>query len=146
MVKKFKVYQFPAMEVEDSSIGWAVILAKYQNQWVFVKHKERDTFEAPGGTREKHEGIAECAKRELYEETGAMQFKITALEVYSIKHENHSVSYGQLFYAEISELSGLPESEIKEVKLFNSCPKNLTYPFVHSVLFQRAVEYSENLK
>jgi len=38
---------------------------------VFCKHKDRDTFEFPGGHREKDEKIEETAKRELWEETGA---------------------------------------------------------------------------
>ena len=57
-------------EIEDSKIDFAVIVARTDGKWVFCKHKERETFEIPGGHREKGEAIDEAAKRELYEETG----------------------------------------------------------------------------
>ena len=63
-------------EIEDQLLKFAVIISKYQNKWVFCKHKLRDTFEIPGGHREENENILETAKRELYEETGAIDFKI----------------------------------------------------------------------
>ena len=118
MINNFKINNFPENPVPDSSIGWAVIVAKYLNQWIFVKHKDRESFETPGGTREKNESIIECAKRELFEETGAIDFEITPLEIYSIKHPDSSVTYGQLFYAHISKRTDLPECEIEEMKLF----------------------------
>ena len=57
-------------KVEDRLLKFTVILAKYQGSWVFCKHKERDTYEIPGGHREKGEDILCAAKRELMEETG----------------------------------------------------------------------------
>ena len=40
-------------EVDDRYLKFAVIIAKSDNKWVFCKHKERDTFEVPGGHREE---------------------------------------------------------------------------------------------
>ncbi len=142
LVQDFKINNFPEKYVQDSCIGWAVIVAKYLNQWIFVKHKDRDTYEIPGGTRETNESVLECSKRELYEETGAIQYDITPLEIYSIRHSDSSVTYGQLFYANILKIIDLPDSEISEVQLFKHLPDELTYPYVHPVLFQRALEYS----
>ncbi|MCR5214807.1 MAG: NUDIX domain-containing protein [Eubacterium sp.] len=34
---------------------------------MFCKHRDRDTFEVPGGHREPSEEIIDTAKRELYE-------------------------------------------------------------------------------
>ena len=51
-------------------------------KWVFCKHKERDTYEVPGGHREAGENILETAKRELQEETGAITVSYTHLDVY----------------------------------------------------------------
>ncbi len=138
----FKIHQFPVESVQDSSIGWAVVVTRYKNRWIFVKHKNRDTFEVPGGTRDRNESTVDCARRELYEETGSAIFEIFPLEVYSIKHPDNSISYGQLFFANVTEITELPDSEINEVQLFDKLPDNLTYPFVHSVLFQRAVEFA----
>ena len=40
-------------KVEDSQLDFAVILARTGGKWVFCKHKESDTYEAPGGHREE---------------------------------------------------------------------------------------------
>ena len=63
--------------ITDELLKFAVIISKSNGKWVFCKHKERDTFEVPGGHREENESIDETARRELYEETGATQFVIT---------------------------------------------------------------------
>jgi len=136
-----KLYKFPESGIPDKSIGWAVVAGFFENKWAFVKHRDRNTFELPGGTRETGESILSCAKRELYEETGTLKVNLTSLEVYSIKHPDHSVSYGQLFFANIVELGPLPESEIEAVLFRNSLPEDLTYPHVHTTLFQRAQTY-----
>ena len=35
--------------IDDSLLKFAVIIAKTDNKWVFSKHRERDTYEVPGG-------------------------------------------------------------------------------------------------
>ena len=70
--------------INDSMLKFAVIIARHNGKWVFCKHKERNTWEAPGGHREDGEDILETAKRELYEETGAITFDITPICIYSV--------------------------------------------------------------
>ena len=62
--------------VDDSLLKFAVIISQSNGKWVICKHKERDTYEAPGGHREAGEDILETAKRELQEETGAIVCEI----------------------------------------------------------------------
>ena len=57
-------------EIDDRLLRFAVIAARYRDQWVFCRHKERDTWEIPGGHREAGESIDSAAMRELREETG----------------------------------------------------------------------------
>ena len=54
--------------VNDELLKFAVIISQSNGKWVFCKHKERDTYEVPGGHREDGEDIFETAKRELQEE------------------------------------------------------------------------------
>lgn len=39
-------------EVTDGLLKFAVIITKADGKWVFCKHRERDTYEVPGGHRE----------------------------------------------------------------------------------------------
>lgn len=61
-------------EIPDANFEIAVIAARSKDKWVFCRHKQRDTWEMPGGHREQGETIDEAAKRELWEETGALEF------------------------------------------------------------------------
>ena len=69
--------------VNDELLKFAVIISQSNGKWVFCKHKERDTYEVPGGHRETGENILETAKRELQEETGAVKYEIKPICVYS---------------------------------------------------------------
>ena len=71
-------------EADDRLLKFAVIIAKTDNKWVFCKHRERETYEVPGGHRENGEHIFDTAKRELYEETGALEYSIKPICVYSV--------------------------------------------------------------
>ena len=119
---------------EDGVLKYAVILAKYNRKYVFVKHRERETLELPGGHREPGENIAQTAARELYEETGALKYSLRQICPYKVNN------YGMLFYAEISELGELPRSEIERVVLLDESPRELsewTYPDVHPKLLEK---------
>ena len=41
--------------VNDELLKFAVIISQSNGKWVFCKHKERDTYEVPGGHREDGE-------------------------------------------------------------------------------------------
>lgn len=132
-MEEFTAVEFPKV-AEDSRLKYAVILAKYNGKYVFVKHKERDTLELPGGHREPGENIAQTAARELYEETGAVKYSLQQMFPYRINN------YGMLFYAEIAELGELPPSEIECVVLLEEPLHELsewTYPNVHPKLLEK---------
>lgn len=59
--------------IEDDLLKFAVIISKTQNKYVFCKHKDRDTWEIPGGHRERFpedteswENIMDTVKRRGY--------------------------------------------------------------------------------
>jgi 8-oxo-dGTP diphosphatase len=137
-----KVYDLGT--VNDNELKFAVIVSKYNGKFVYVRHKERETWEVPGGHRELNEDINDTAERELKEETGAVKFNINPvcdyLCDYSVERENADKSYGRVYYAEIQELSELPNLEIGEIGLFDNMPENLTYPQIQPILLDWALK------
>ena len=106
-------------DIDDKLLKFAVIISKSQGKWVFCKHRERDTFEIPGGHREENETILETAKRELAEETGASDFSIHKLCVYSVTGKTRvnasgEESYGMLYYADITAFDKELHSEMEK--------------------------------
>lgn len=122
-----------------------VMMAKYCGQWLFCKHRERTTYEIPGGHREEGESALEAARRELYEETGALSFEIQPVCIYGVCRAGEEESLGMLYYAEIHELGALPQSEIEAVERFDALPESLTYPFIQPHLYQKVMAFLENI-
>lgn len=121
---------------ELSSYQFVVILARYKDAWIFCKHKERRTWEVPGGHIEANEKPLDAAKRELREETGALEFTIKPIFDYSVSMET-ALSKGMAFYAEVSELGKLPpDFEMEKIALFTKIPQKLTYPQVQPLLIE----------
>ena len=124
---------------DDKLLKFAVIISKHKGKWVFCKHKERNTYEIPGGHREPNESICETAKRELYEETGALQFDIAPVCVYSVIGRNRvnqtgDEAYGMLFYANIETFESELHSEMESVSFFDTLPTEWTYPLIQPLL------------
>ena len=125
---------------DDSLLKFAVIVAKLNGKWVFCKHKERSTYECPGGHREAGENIDDTAKRELYEETGAIDYTIQPVCVYSVTVPDNfdgRETFGKLYFAEIKNFEGELHSEIERVELFDELPTNWTYPQIQPLLLER---------
>lgn len=130
-------------EIDDSLLEFAVIISKSNGKWVFCKHKERDTFEVPGGHRETGEKIEDTAVRELKEETEAVDFNIKPVCVYSVKgktrvNENAAKeSFGMLYAAEIFSFEEI-HSEIEKIVLSDDLIRQWTYPLIQPKLISEA--------
>ena len=121
-------------KVDDSELTRVVCVSNYNGKWVYSKNRKRKGWEIPGGHIEKGETWEEAAKRELYEETGAIDVEITPICLYKIS------SYGILCYAKINKLGKLPESEIEEIGLFDTEPDNLTYEETYNLFFKTVID------
>lgn len=127
--------------VDADLLKYAVIISKTNGKWVFCKHRERDTYEVPGGHREPSEHIDDTAQRELYEETGAIEYDIKPVCVYSVVRENEgqsSETFGMLYYADIKTFEQELHSEIEKIIISDELVKNWTYPLIQPKLLEEA--------
>lgn len=124
---------------KDTIIKYAVIMAHYHGKWILARHKERTTWEIPGGHVESNETPDQAAFRELWEETGAVKVEISPVCLYAVQ------DYGMLYFAEVAELAQIPiNSEIREIGFFHDLPEELTYPHIQPALFEKVQNWLQN--
>ncbi len=134
------IVNFPE-KVEDSLLKYAIIIAVYEGKYVFSRHKDRNSYELPGGHREINENITETARRELWEETGAENFSLCRVCACSVT-KNGVTDYGMLFYSRIKKLGKLPDKEMCEI-ITVSDPNDIsdwTYPEIEKPMFDIILE------
>lgn len=128
---------------DDNLLKFAVIISKANGKFMLCKHKERNTYEIPGGHREKGETVLEAAKRELKEETGAVDFTIKPVCVYSVKGKtrvNENVdneTFGMLYVADIFSFEEI-HSEIEKIIITDKLEYDWTYPLIQPKLMKEA--------
>lgn len=123
---------------------YTIICSNYKGKWILSRHKKRDSWETQGGHIEKGETPLACARRELFEESG-----IKDADLYPIcdywGFDRQSCSNGVVFLAVVHSFGELPESEMKEIKLFDRLPAELTYPDTSPKMFAEAEKMLKEL-
>ena len=115
---------------------YAVVIARYGGRQLWCRHRDRQTWEIPGGHIEPGESALEAAARELQEETGATDFTLQPVCWYSAWHSDGMPhSCGLLCVADVHALGDL-HNEIAEVRPFDGVPDALTYPDIQPRLFE----------
>ena len=116
---------------KNEELTRVVCVSKYKDKYVFSYNKKRNGWEIPGGHIEEGETWEEAAKREMYEETGAIKINVEPICVYKIS------TFGLLCYCEILELEELPkESEMEKIMFSDSLPDNLTFSESFKIYFE----------
>ena len=134
-----KQTDYENLKVEVTELGalkayrYTVIFVRYNDKWLYCRHKERDVYETAGGGIEPWETPLEGAIRELTEETGATKFSITPVLDYAV-YTNTGFANGQLFYADVQELGEL-QFEMAEVCEFATIPDKMRFPLILPVLY-----------
>lgn len=120
-----RTYPFGTLKTYD----YVVMLSRYEGKYLLSRHTGRTTWELQGGHIEPGETPDKAAKRELYEESGAVLFDIKPLCDYCGEEPGrNNYGRGKVYAVEIICIRNLPASEMAEVKLFDSIPNELTYP------------------
>lgn len=137
----------PAVEVlfydgaEDRLLKFAVIIARTGDQWVFCKHRKRETYEIPDGHREPSEAILDTARRELYEETGAIDYELRPVCVYSVTAADNfdgEETFGMLYVASIRTFEAELHSEIEKILITDRLTDSWTYPQIQPLMIAEA--------
>ncbi|MBT2711143.1 nucleoside triphosphatase YtkD [Pseudomonas sp. ISL-84] len=91
----------------DSEPKHVLVICRFEGKWLLTNHKERG-WEFPGGKAERSESLEEAARREVYEETGAILKSLEFLGEYEVSANNgHFVK--AVFYGEAGQLEEKPQ-------------------------------------
>jgi 8-oxo-dGTP diphosphatase len=136
-MKRIEVLCIPPGDVPESHLTYVVMGARYQGEWIFVRHKERVSWEMPAGHIEPGESADQAADRELYEEAGVVRSSREHICDYRVK-VNDITEYGRLYGVEVEDLQPGLDHEIEELIFAHTLPMTLTYPEVQTLLFEKA--------
>ena len=124
---------------------YVVVLSEYQGKILLSRHKKRTTWETQGGKIEPGETPLMAAKRELYEESGAVDFEIEPLcDYWAGEVQTKEEGNGRVFLAKVKKLSAMPESEMAEVRTFDELPEH--HKRVSEMVIERAKRLVEHKK
>jgi 8-oxo-dGTP diphosphatase len=118
----------------ETPVTFVVMISRYQGQWVLCVHRQRDTFEFPGGHRERGETPQEAARRELFEETGATEASFLPMGYYCCLKEGQTPSWAR-FRRRDPKTGPMPKSEIEKVVLDRTLRLSRSGTMPHSAAF-----------
>ena len=105
------------------------MITKHNDKFVLCWHKKSQKWDHVGGFVEKNENPLEAAKRELFEETGAVDFDIFPIFDHESFHEDGTYfNNGRTYFVIVREFSELPNgSEMGKIGFFDKITENFRY-------------------
>ena len=125
-----KVELFDLGVVKEEEYTRIVCVTRYNGKWIYSRMKGKNTWEIPGGHIEYGENWQTAVERELFEEAGVVNAQIEPICIYKIS------KYALLCFAEVLEITDLPNYEMAEIGFFDDEPLDLSYPEAHKLFFE----------
>ena len=98
----------------------ALVVAHWDDRYLFVFDRQRRQWEIPGGTKEEGETPRECAAREFKEETNQEAKSLHFCGLAKTAAFNGSIEYTALFAAVVDKLSPFQSNdEIERIALWD---------------------------
>lgn len=112
------------------NITYVRMTVKYNDKFVLCYNRKVNLWDCVGGRVEKGETPLTAAKRELYEETGAIDFDIVPVRDYKRFSEDGTFCYNNReYFVCVRKFSDLPQgSEMGKTGFFDVIPENFRYP------------------
>lgn len=107
-------------EEQYLQITCSLVIIKYDDKFALVRHKERQQWELPGGSKEEGETPRECAVRELFEETNQIVNDVDFKGLGKLYNDKGKDEYVALYFGEIEQLRDFNNNkEIEDLIFWN---------------------------
>ena len=101
-------------------IAGSFAVIKCEGKYLLCYNTWREQWELPAGKREIDETAAECARRELYEETGQTPEELNFQGIMKVKNEDGTLKYNPVFTGVMQELQPFKKNdETSEIFLWD---------------------------
>lgn len=109
--------ELPAYE----TLAGSYAIVQFEHKFLFAFNRFRKRWELPAGKRELHESPRECARRELFEETGQRVDHLAFQGLAKIRNlDTDSVKYNPIYICEIDLLTAfIPNDEMEQITLWD---------------------------